>query len=101
MSRWLIVSVRSGSMLQGANTARLTSTTTSGTRSREARCSCSWAYSSPCDEVAVNVRTPARAAAITYPNIECSLSRFANSTSSRPATSSASRSTISVCGVIG
>ena len=76
-------------------------TATTGTRSREALCSCSCAYSNPCDDVAVNVRTPTRDAAITYPNIECSLSRFAYSMSSRPATRSASRSTITVCGVIG
>ena len=59
-----MLSDRSGSMLHGAKTARLTLTTTSGTRSRDARCSCSCAYSNPCDDVAVNVRTPARAAAI-------------------------------------
>ena len=49
-------------MLHGAKTARLTLTITSGTRSRDARWSCSCAYSRPCDDVAVNVRTPARAA---------------------------------------
>ncbi len=65
MSRWLMLSDRSGSMLHGANTARLTLTMTSGTRSRDARCSCSCAYSSPCEDVAVNVRTPARDAAMT------------------------------------
>ena len=64
VSRWLMLSVRSGSRLQGAKTARLMLTMTSGTRSRDARCSCSCAYSSPCDDVAVNVRTPVRAAAI-------------------------------------
>ena len=52
-------------MLQGAKIARLTLTTTSGMRSREARWSCSCAYSSPCEEVAVKVRTPTRDAAIT------------------------------------
>jgi len=37
VSRWLMLSDRSGSMLHGAKTARLTLTTTSGTRSRDAR----------------------------------------------------------------
>ncbi len=43
VSRWLMLSERSGSMLHGAKTARLTLTMTSGTRSRDARWSCSCA----------------------------------------------------------
>src|SRR5690242_12154162 len=89
-------------MLIGPDNARLPTAITIGARIAAAMYTISAISARPCDEVAVIVRAPARAAPIAALIAECSDSTLTISARARPlATNFANVWMIGVCGVIG
>ena len=89
-------------MLIGPDSARLPRAITIGARMAAAMYTTSAISASPCDEVAVIVRAPARAAPTAALIAECSDSTFTSSACALPsATNFAKPWMIGVCGVIG
>ncbi len=102
MSRCERLSFWSAKMFHGEPTARFTFASTIGRRAPAHQCSISCMYSSPCDEVAVNARSPVCEAPAQVASAECSDSTATNRASRRPSAHiSASSSTTPDEGVIG